>query len=286
MFAVGTILRYYPGISIEQASALDDMTRVNTPHYTALVEDRGELLQIKGDNGNRIKYDTVDQWLATLPNSPSLSAILVKEHLAEMIETEHKRKEAKQTTKKKEPKPKKVKWNVPPPKSVIRSTHWARHVYTMIKEANPELLKRDDIRDAYNRLMDSLIAYRSIVMSYAPYPSGKYRTGINYPSLQEFRRGRLFGVVQNTQTTMEQFQVAVDAIYLVYEPLYLLIKDVVVPYMENTIREKNKKHEKEQCEKGLSRVIQNQMCATQRYHQQMASFQKDIDYYTKKLAEL
>ena len=144
-------------------------------------------------------------------------------------------------TTKKEPKAKKVIWKVPMQRAAIRSTHWARHIYFMIKEANPTLLQRDDIRDAYNHLVNCLILHCNSVVSYSPRSYSKYYQGIKFDTLQSFSTSRTISLLP--EQPAEQYRVIED-IYAAYEPLYQLIKDEVVPYMARIMKEKEYKDKK------------------------------------------
>lgn len=190
--------------------------------------------------------------------------------------------------KSKVPKPKKIKWNVPAANSVIRSTHWARHIHTMIKEADPSLLLRDDVRDAYNQLVDCLVAHRDTVQSYHPYSVVKYRQGIKYDTLDEFTLSRIITLLQNTQLrqTTEQYKAIVAIIYAAYQPIYALIKDTVVPYMEQTTLQKRKKEEEERYKRTLAKLLDQQMNLIQKYQTSMAYLQREIDVCNRGLASL
>lgn len=202
-------------------------------------------------------------------------------------ELQEEKKEAA-SKKSKVPKPKKIKWNVPAAKSVIRSTHWARHIHTMIKEADPALLLRDDVRDAYNQLVDCLVAHRDTVQSYHPYSVVKYRQGIKYDTLDEFTLSRIITILQNTQLrqTTEQYKAVVAIIYAAYQPLYALIKDTVVPYMEQTILQKSQKEKEEHYKRTLAKLLDQQMNLIQKYQTSMACLQRDIDICNRGLASL
>jgi len=187
----------------------------------------------------------------------------------------------------KAPKPKKIVWNVPAPRAAIRSTHWARHIYTMIKEANPELLRRDDIRDAYNHLVDSLILQRDSIVSYPPTQHAKYRAGIQYDTLQSFINSRSINLLPGQYAYgAEQYRAIVSTIYDAYMPLYQLIKDEVVPYMAQIVKEKEYKDKKSGYTYSLNRLLDQQMKTIKHYQSSMSSLQKQIDEYTALLANL
>jgi hypothetical protein len=187
----------------------------------------------------------------------------------------------------KAPKPKKIVWNIPAPRAAIRSTHWARHIYTMIKEANPALLQRDDIRDAYNHLVNFLILQRDSVITYPPAAHAKYRAGIQYDTLQSFSNSRTINLLPGQYAYgAEQFRAIVSTIYDAYLPLYQLIKDEVVPYMARIVKEKEYKDKKSGYTQSLNRLLEQQMKTIKQYQSTMSYMQKQIDEYTALLANL
>lgn len=185
---------------------------------------------------------------------------------------------------KKEPKAKKVVWNVPMQRAAIRSTHWARHIYFMIKEANPTLLQRDDIRDAYNHLVNCLILHGNSVVSYSPHLYSKYHQGIKFDTLQSFYTSRTISLLPEQHA--EQYRVIVEDIYAAYEPLYRLIKDEVVPYMAQIVKEKEYKDKKSGYTYALNRLLDQQMKTIKHYQSAMSTIQIEIDEYTARLTEL
>jgi hypothetical protein len=204
-----------------------------------------------------------------------------------MSSAEEPKKQPKSKKEPKAPKPKKIVWNVPAPRAAIRSTHWARHIYNMIKEANPALLQRDDIRDAYNHLVNCLILQRDSVISYSPLSYAKYRQGIQFDSLQSFSNSRTVNMLPGQYAySAEQYRTIVADIYAAYEPLYQLIKDEVVPYMARIVTEKENKSKKDNYTHSLNRLLEQQMKTIRQYQSTMADMQQHIDRYTALLAEL
>ena len=66
------------------------------------------------------------------------------------------------------------------PDKKIKTTRWAIHVYNMIKEARLDLLQREDVRTAYNNLIDCLRKYDGLLESYIPSKYSKYNSGIDF----------------------------------------------------------------------------------------------------------
>ena len=79
------------------------------------------------------------------------------------------------TKSKRTTKPKVDKYNgFKVPKRTVKSTKWAIYLYDMIKEAKPELLSIDLVKDAYNNLVDCLIKYENTLETWTPSKYNKY----------------------------------------------------------------------------------------------------------------
>jgi hypothetical protein len=119
-----------------------------------------------------------------------------------------------------------------------KSTPWGYHVYHMIKEAKPELLEREDVRQAYNNLIDCLRKYEGQLESWAPNRYHKYKIGIKlapyeHSELQSIpaRFFEEYHAINNPDLKLKLKEQAEDIVNS-YIPLYDLIKRDVVPYME------------------------------------------------------
>lgn len=118
------------------------------------------------------------------------------------------------------------------------TTRWAIHIYDMMKEAKPELLQREDIKNAYNALIDCLLEYEGSLISWAPAKYNKYKEGIKpYKSSYTYFENLPLRFNQeyeayNRPDLKKQFQENSAKILQTYTPLYDLIKRDVVPYME------------------------------------------------------
>ena len=195
------------------------------------------------------------------------------------------------------PCPKKVKWNVPS-KSTIRSIDslpWARYVYCMIKEANPEFLKNDTIRTLYNELVSCLSSYAGHIMTRPPYFYRRYS-----PSNIQINEGAntvvgalppLFIQHRNLQTgefqhTSFVFQENMNHILSVYRPLYDQIKFDVLPYMERRLHEKKVKERTRHCIKVLANYNSRLMKLTRKFEGHAQYFRHYINSFETELASL
>lgn len=254
-------------------------------HYTAVVLNEG-LLQVKapGQTGKQ-HFESVDAWCASLPGSPSIDALSIQCQST---------KEPKEPRARSE-KPKKVKWNVPS-KSTTRSIDslpWARYVYCMIKEANPELLKNTVIRDLYNELVSCLTSYTGHIETRPPYFYKRYclssiqlKEGADtivgvLPPLFSQHRNLQTGDYQHTSAV---FQENLNHVLSVYRPLYEQIKFDVLPYMERRLYEKKAKERKRVCNFLVARYNASLMKLTRNFEARAQYFRYYINSFEKERA--
>ena len=265
-----TILRYHPADG--------------SYHYSAIVlEDN--ILEVK-QAGKAVKnsYSSVGEWLESLPGAPVWSDIIVspeedkekkekeKVKVKAVKEKAVKEKAVKAVKEKavKAVKEKAVKLRLIPMKDEILSTRWTIHLHRMMKEANPALLKREDVILAFNALVEVLVEYQAHVHSIVSGSIQVYRSGVdidNNPEKEPLHAmcevlmnsvnrdpvtGRMsirhrFYRSQQGPTKEEQHITA--RIISAYRPLFALIRDDVLPYMERmnhaiVEKEKNKRIQK------------------------------------------
>jgi len=161
------------------------------------------------------------------------------------------------------------------PDRKILSTRWAIYLYDMIKEAKPDLLKREDIRNEYNNLITCLRKYDGFIESSIPSKYYKYNRGIDI--MGEVVSGLLYpfrwihdNAYNNPQRNvhLEKKTEFNTEIKQVYAPLYELIKRDIIPYMEL------KQHE-------ISSKFQ-----IERYHYKMEKVERTIKAYESRIADL
>jgi hypothetical protein len=273
MYPLHTVLRFYP---------CNDNPDV---HYTAVVLNEC-LLQVKapGQTGKQ-HFESIAAWLASLPGSPYTDALFVETNF------DKKQKERRVRSEK----PKKVKWNVPS-KSTTRSIDslpWARYVYCMIKEANPELLKNTVIRDLYNDLVACLTSYAGHIMTRPPYfykrycpanirPNDGTDTVVGtLPQLFIQKRDLHSGSYQHTSSVFQQNLLHVLS---VYRPLYEQIKFDVIPYMERRMYEKKAKERTRVCNRLLVRYNTSLMKLTRNFEARAQYLRYYINSFEKELA--
>jgi hypothetical protein len=178
----------------------------------------------------------------------------------------------------KAPKPDKYNgFKVPSKGNRHKATPWARFIYDMIQEAKPDLLAREDVKVAYNNLVECLSKYETDdtqgegdygLRSWIPSKHSKYRMGIKP---EEYGSSRGLPFSYNNNYYKDVLNVAIRErttniytdIHNTYKVLYDLIKRDVVPYME--IKE---------WENTSKKTVQN-------YHSYMERLENEIKHYEK-----
>ena len=156
------------------------------------------------------------------------------------------------------------------------STRWAIYLYDMIKEAKPELLKREDVRNEYNNLITCLRKYDGFLESHIPSKYYKYISkidiigkGVTVLSGSPFRwiHDNLYINHQHNVYSEKKTEFNTE-IKQVYAPLYELIKRDIIPYMELKQHEITSKSQIE------------------RYHYKMEKVERTIKAYESRIADL
>jgi len=165
--------------------------------------------------------------------------------------------ESKKTEESKEPNKKVDKYNgFKVPGKSNRTLRWCNHIYTIIKEASLELLQRDDVRTAFNNLVDCLAKYEGSYISVRVTQRMKYYSHIRIkPSdplllthITEYNDDDWdmepgWWTIKEDFDTVEgllKIQACRVDIMNTYAPLYELIKRDVIPYMELKSYEQSK----------------------------------------------
>lgn len=179
------------------------------------------------------------------------------------------------TKSKRTPKPKVDKYNgfkIQP--RTRKVTKWTLYVYEMIKEAKPDLLSVDLVKDAFNNLVDCLIKYENNLETLIPLKYSKYAKTGNGIILKEDYYSMLNGIPgrwnytwqqQNDPIIRAEIKQKSKDIIDTYTILYDLIKRDVVPYMETKQWEISTKKEIEY------------------YHNQMEKLERDIKTYEQSI---
>jgi hypothetical protein len=276
-------------------------SKVDDTHDTALVLEDGGILHIKrASQPVKERFESVEAWLASLPEKPSAEELEIvepsekggavvaererEEKAGAVAEQEREEKAGKEekkkrATKKKEEKPKKEPLPallLIPARRQIPSTYWTQHLYRMIREANPSLLRRPDVIHAFNALVQVLLDHQAHVMSHTPSSVKRYCEGVDIEKnpLEHPLRGmcsiRMNSVGRNPNTgnvvlrfpyhyhnfdstpRLIEDELAIrNQIVATYQTLFVLIRDDVLPYMKR----RDGEYRARWMDKGIERIV-------------------------------
>jgi len=252
MFPIHSVLRYYPS---------------NDVHYTAKMMEEG-VFQIKG--GPRHMYSSVEEWLNTLPGSPDPSKLIIT---SEHDENEQRKKlrDQKKTEKKK------TTWHVPPARNMLRSLPWARYVYGLIREhtrvCGSGLLQREDMRLAYNHLVKVLTEHSHQLRTCTPLSTFRYKRGMHISELA-------YNIIPIHTISMDEL---ITIVANAYRPLYTMLCDNVIPYMERILKERRKKRDIQTYQRLRAKYVRKMMILTTRYEREAEYLRHQMEYCQDRL---
>jgi len=207
-----------------------------------------------------ITYPSVEAWLATIPGA-DISQLDIQVKVKEKVR-------AKTRT----------AWKVPPARSNFR---WARHVYTMIHESG---CKTDEVREAYHQFMDRLMENETYIRTSAPFSHDKYERGIVLSDdIHASRHGIRDYVHMGPHVTSDRGANILRSIYDAYYPLYLLIKDTVVPYMKQMTQKRRDDYNTALYMRALSKAVEAHQKLVTNYQQQELYLRRHMEKLREKL---
>lgn len=160
----------------------------------------------------------------------------------------------------------KLKFNVP---GEFTAAGWAKYIYNLIKGANKQLLKNEDICLAYNTFVDCL--EKNSTHFYTFYPYKKYKSGFTLNN----NINAIYGIPgRYVYNPTSELKTCLDDILNSYLPLYNMVKDEVIPYME--------KKYAEVCTKKEIKIIKREIS---KYEKKIKKYQENIYSYQNKLSE-
>jgi hypothetical protein len=138
---------------------------------------------------------------------------------------------------------------VPSLRTEMKSTLWAHHVHSIIKEFAPDSLKRDDVVDAFNAFVDCLAKHDDVFESYVPSKRKRYLVGFIYEKLkyQRYLDENIPARFKNEDQLWRNHQLSkvhneiIQEMLQTYKVLYDLIKRDVIPPLEKVIHEEQVK---------------------------------------------
>ena len=157
-------------------------------HYTAVQIKDNKVLEVKNPNSSEKKiYDSLAEWLETIgakENQLKVDTMRVKESRVSTNSAE-KAKDKPRVGKTSEG------FSIPRDKHLMLNK-WFRWVYKIIKEACPELLISEDVKNAYNNLVEICLKDSDIMSDY--YFTGKMPYSIDLISYYPNSRNMWSGI--------------------------------------------------------------------------------------------
>ena len=252
MFPLHSVLRYHPS---------------NDVHYTAKVL-QGGVFQIKG--GSRCMYASVEEWLNILPGSPDPSKLVVTSEHDE--NEQHKKLREQQKTEKK-----KTTWHVPPARAMVRSLPWARYIYGLIRKhhrvCGSGLLQCEVMRLAYNYLVKVLTEHSHQLRTCTPLGPYWSLRGVHISELKHY-------IIPIDTMSMDELTTIITS---AYSPLYTMLCDSVIPYMERVVKERRKKRDIHTYQRLRAKYVHKMMILTDRYEREAEHLRSQMDYCQDKL---
>jgi hypothetical protein len=248
-FKPKSILRYYPPNN-------------ESEHYSAVVLSNNTLLQVKTPSGvSKIVFETVEQWLESLPHHPSTEDLKVE-------------KNPKKKSSEKISKPSKI--------SLLKSDRipWLNSILSFVTEMKSPLVKDDLFIKSFNDIVIFVDSHSNDFLTYSPSVK-RYRYKVplefklshpeplkgfpisihqKYIDLQLYGYNRYYSISDISKMKLnENGTKLIEELFNAYQPLYELIKVDVIPYVQK---------------KGKSQVLYDKIKYSQ-YH--LRSFNKKLD---------
>jgi hypothetical protein len=228
----------------------------------------GGVFQIKG--GPRCMYASVEEWLITLPGSPDPSTLIVTSEQDEnekyLLKREQKVVEKKKTT-----------WHVPPARNVLRSLPWARYIYGLIRKhhrvCGSGLLQCEDMRLAYNHLVKVLTEHSHQLRTCTPLGPYWCLRGVHISELKHY-------IIPIHTASMDELIAIVTS---AYSPLYTMLCDNVIPYMERVVKERRKMRDVKTYQRLRAKYVRKMMILTARYERDAAYLREQMEYCQDRL---
>lgn len=241
--------------------------RFQTSHTAVVLKD-DRIYQVKSPSNEKVYFDTVDQWVQSLPGPPSMDDLIVT-----TTESEKKKITEKKSIKK--------RFHVPQ-KGVARygGLNWGRHVYYSIKQVAPALLADEAIMEAYNAFIEVMSLERPICI-YSPSGPHKYFRGISLENHDTIPvQCTILNLLYKTPSELQAKKLEILAEYrAAYLPLYELIKRTMVPIIETYAVERRAKASIVYTTKLLMKVVHKQNRVRKLYENTMEGCDYNIEYY-------
>jgi hypothetical protein len=158
----------------------------------------------------------------------------------------------------------------------------------MIRECDTALLQCTDMRDAFNHLVQTLLNHNELIESSGPYHRQRYTHGITLTNdLKIYNNHNIASYVFILQhAPSEQYPKSLSTIYEAYQPLYALLRDTVVPFMEKKHKEICKKQDLKVYQRKRDKYIQQMMKLNERYESESTHLRGLMERYQSFIDQL
>lgn len=182
-------------------------------------------------------------------------------------------------------------FKVPPKNGRNKSIRWCYHVYHMIEEAAPTLLQDENVKNAYNNVIDCCMKYEGRLDTWIPAKYHKYTHGIKLENSSGYGYGYFKGMplrfnneydAYNNANLKQEFKTISEEILKTYNVLYDLIKRNVVNYMEIKAHEEKGKKDIEYYHRTMEKLERD----IKAYEQAIETARRSISEYAKKCVAL
>jgi hypothetical protein len=287
------------------------------PYVAIVLVEGGNLLEVKrGGVSKRVIYSSLEEWLESMDEHPTVDQLEARskddsgdeKEVASASDSKSESepkavKPAKAEKSEKGEKPKKekkVKLNLIPRSQRNHAMGWTHHIHKIIKEAKPALLNDPRVILAFNHLVDVLLQHNAhIITTFGDSRYTKYTSGIDITDIESLKKGcrvRLNSVFfdkdhnryvirseyygrHDVKTPEQQAmeQTIYEDVLKAYLSLFDLIKQDVIPFMEQRAKAMKEKQNSDRI-LALSERMENLQTA---YEKEIARRQALIARFTQ-----
>jgi len=169
-----------------------------------------------------------------------------------------------------------------------QSLHWAAHIYQLLDELCPYLLLREPVIEAFNTFITSLRKYESEHHTFYFTKRNKYSSGIILTLITNgLNKGRVNGMPSRflIRNSARENEISND-IYQHFLPLYELIKDDIIPIIEQKKKEHRKQIQENRLHMELSHVNQLIIKLKERYEKTLENLNRTIIHINNEIVQL
>jgi hypothetical protein len=223
----------------------------NRKVYTIVATSKGYFYEKGSHIRDGQKYESIDDWLKTLPEQPTMASVLI-EGPDGVIEND--------TT---------GGFRVPPRN---KSTLYVRYLYSMIRKGAEHLLNDEKVAAAYNALADYVMENADFITSFVPRGKNKFRILRNKGSLMQGFHATVEYAIKVTDGKNVICEVDENKVSTRLGELYVELYDLIYDHLVHYILKMNGLELKKQYIRKYSNKIKN-------LRKRIDDFQADVAFY-------